>query len=544
MKYFFTIFCFVSALGALAQPEGSVVIETTARPLVIESDKMDAPVQERIQKPEKPQVEFQTPVQPIATAPEPAQLRLPTFKEPIPELYRAGLQAGFGNYRDLILGAFYNSGRNKTGGYSLSATHHSGTGPIKPSGFGETRIAAQGKYNFSNLQAGANLGYTNNTLHYYGGTRLDTAEVDEDSLKQAFNTIDVGVSLKATQPLGEFVTPYGSLHYYNFSGGGAAENYARFSLGAEAPVLSASMRGIFTYTFAGYDFDSTTTNRNILSFGADYIGNYDRINFVAGFRTFSTSGSAEGNFFLYPNLHANVDLVPDRIGVFATFRGDVTPVTLRSLIDSNLFANPGQTLQNKSGYSVSGGISLNAGGKVAARAELGYQKVQGLPFFVSSPVDPPTFSALFDSASILSFDLSGSFRFSEALQAEARLLTRSFSLENLTEAYHMPKFMLQGGLRYKREEKLTLYGGFTSVGKRAATILLDTASQPKLAGYFDLYLGAEYRFTRADGGLTNTSIYLEGLNLLNRKYEEFSAYPVRGILLRGGIKYRLLPDGM
>ena len=52
-----------------------------------------------------------------------------------------------------------------------------------------------------------------------------------------------------------------------------------------------------------------------------------------------------------------------------------------------------------------------------------------------------------------------------------------------------------------------------------------------LKGYVDLYLGAEYRYTK------RFSLFLDVSNLSASKYERWYRYPVQRVLLVGGATY-------
>src|SRR5688572_5937683 len=107
-----------------------------------------------------------------------------------PSVYAGYLRAGFGNYASPLLEGYINSTRDKNKLYGAKFLHHSSArGPVdgNNSGGGETNLSVFGRSFSEAIALSGNAGFNNRTTHFYGYP--DDADVDDDSLKQAYKLI-------------------------------------------------------------------------------------------------------------------------------------------------------------------------------------------------------------------------------------------------------------------------------------------------------------------------------------------------------------------
>ncbi|MCC7318815.1 MAG: TonB-dependent receptor, partial [Bacteroidales bacterium] len=94
-----------------------------------------------------------------------------------------------------------------------------------------------------------------------------------------------------------------------------------------------------------------------------------------------------------------------------------------------------------------------------------------------------------------------------------------------------PEFEAKWSVNYRLNAQWSFETEVIALGERFAAGKVETLFKPiRLKPLVDLNIEATYRFTE------QFSIFVQGNNMLNNRYERFYNYPVQGLQLLGGIK--------
>jgi hypothetical protein len=146
----------------------------------------------------------------LSILPELSNLSIPNRalklkSQPIDKFYGGNLTAGFGNYvTPFVNASLFNKRENKYA-IGINLDHISSrNGPVDKnnSGSSETDMSFESKYYGHKLTVNANLNYRRQMVHYYGYP--EGVEISEDSIKQVYNTYNIGLSLGNTNKKDDF----------------------------------------------------------------------------------------------------------------------------------------------------------------------------------------------------------------------------------------------------------------------------------------------------------------------------------------------------
>ena len=217
--------------------------------------------------------------------------------------------------------------------------------------------------------------------------------------------------------------------------------------------------------------------------------------------------------------------------------------SFRSLTRENPWLTGAPALANTSlMYDVYGGLRGSLSSKLEFDVRVSKQRQKGMPLYVR--VDNAPFgdqmAVVYDRVDIL--DVSGSLHYHvlNELDITGRLDLLTYETQDQPEAWNLPPYRIALGATYDIRDKLVLKAEALFLGQRPALAQVVTDSLgavvetrvQDLDGFLDLYLGAEYRYTK------RLSVFLEVSNLSASKYERWFRYPVQRTLVMGGATYR------
>lgn len=102
------------------------------------------------------------------------------------------------------------------------------------------------------------------------------------------------------------------------------------------------------------------------------------------------------------------------------------------------------------------------------------------------------------------------------------------------QVWHLPAFTYNVEANWTPIKELKIKAGINGVGKRYNRVLENNNLKVKdIAGYSDVFARVDYRF------IGKGRIWLQGTNLLNRKYPIWYGYPAYGLTITGGISIGL-----
>jgi len=152
-----------------------------------------------------------------------------------------------------------------------------------------------------------------------------------------------------------------------------------------------------------------------------------------------------------------------------------------------------------------------------------------------------TFSAVYDNGSIS--EVKGSVQYFplENLVLDGELNFTKYDLDNYEHIYNKPLLKASIGAKYSMLNKKLNLGfkgifmsdrttnAFTHIEVNPLWVSTEKTNE-KVGGFADLNLSAEYKIHK------NFSIFAQGNNLLNTKYQTFNAYKVLRAQILGGVK--------
>ena len=147
---------------------------------------------------------------------------------------------------------------------------------------------------------------------------------------------------------------------------------------------------------------------------------------------------------------------------------------------------------------------------------------------------------IYDAARVLKFGGQISYHNSEKLKLYLRGDFTNYQMDNEQEAWNRPSTEITFGGTYDIADKLIFRADLFYVGKRNSKSLLpvegvvesDGIYKVELPAYFDMNLGAEYRYT------DRLSVFFNVNNVATRKYTKWDNYPVQSLNVLGGATFR------
>ena len=152
-----------------------------------------------------------------------------------------------------------------------------------------------------------------------------------------------------------------------------------------------------------------------------------------------------------------------------------------------------------------------------------------------------TFNTAYDNGTLSEVKASLQYFPLENLALDGEIKFQKYKLDNFSDIYNVPLIRAEIGAKYTMLDKKLLLGfkGFfvsdrTTNSYEAvagpASFNTQESTNTKVGGYADLNLSAEYKIHK------NFSIFANGNNLLNAKYQTFNGYKVLGAQILGGVK--------
>ncbi len=471
-----------------------------------------------------------------------------------PRLTKNSLKVGVSSLFGPLVDFFHSSGQRKDYRFDAHVYHLSSFKNIPdyancPETNTQLNLGLRKFYRYHVLSAGFDAEY--NSLRWYGFKPDDYSlfNYDNDDLKQAFTAIKANVALSSSynsnKKLHHEVKVDG---YYYFDKHNTTEANANLSFDIHknfdvSDMLDYQELGISGGLEYYNTSDSIITNNDLLIEATPYFtGNYNMFNFYVGLN-FNFLNTNKLNFYFYPILNVDINLVPDVFTVFGGITGNVKKHSYYALSNENQWVNP--TIDSRWGrsFTVYGGIRGNITGKVNYSAKISWKSFKNEYFFINASFNPMVFSpfplpfnkfnAVYDNGSVFTIAADVSYILTEKINIEAGVSYMAYSLDSLPEAYQKPGLVANLGFDIKVTKKLSTSIAAYYYGERTAM----NAQNPTLGDItmdqiIDLNAGVGYILT------DKFDIFLNVNNILNQNYQVFNGYPVHGILVMGGFSYR------
>ena len=447
------------------------------------------------------------------------------YREELEKLQNFYFKAGLGNHVLPLVRGVYNSGRNTRGSYGLEFNHLTMTGGTENQSLNLSDVGVFGKYFFKGQQLGARVRYENNNYHQYGYDNADTSFTSREVKRKYQNiTADIGFRNLEENRIGlNYNTDVGLNYLFNDS---VAE--------VEADVVVGFNKNWDEKYHVGIDVEFDIVNLSKpYNYNAILIGGKPYVRFTErgwvidlGLRIKYDGGNDE--FTLMQDLYFERNLIEEKAVFFIGWEKDHDINSYHRFSEINYFIADSIKLMNSTSSDLFFGVKGMLGRRFAYNARFGQLTVKDMPFFINDSTNMKEMLVVYDSsASILNMEVGLVYLYSGNLRIEIGARLRSYKLDDLARPFHKPDLDVNLSGRYKLAKKFSLETQLYYLGKQAA---LDENNQiVNLPAGFDANMALEYHYNKY------FTLYVEGNNLTNQKYQRWYQYPNYGFSIFGGL---------
>jgi hypothetical protein len=490
---------------------------------------------------------------------KPAKLKI---IEPLDKLYSGYVKAAIGMYTTPYLEGYYNSMRSKKRAWGTSLLHHSSLGNIKNIGvnkFNDNHLGGYYKHFFKEHTLKTSLNYDRNSFHYYGfdATNALIPEVyrtTPDTIKQVYNLVSFHSELKSILRDSAKLNHHIGLDY-NFLNGLSNTNEHNLKIGANlfkymgkeeigADVMldfNALQQSIplMTGDSLGDAFLSMNTNNAIFKATPYIFSRGDNWSVKAGLGIYANIGNS-AKFHFYPSVEANYSLFNDIFIPYVGLSGGIKRNSFNSMRLENSFILENAAIQNTNQkLKVYGGIRGSISSKISFNLAILHEEIEGLPIF---GIDATysygnKFTVLYDTLSRTTISGQLAYQKLEKIKVYGKGEYFAYGSGRKEFAWHKPDFKLTLSGTYDLADKILVRANVFVVGNRKtysySAIEGVEATNGKyiynLQPFVDANLGFEYRYNKKLSAFVNFN------NFAGKNYSKWTAYPVQGFNLLGGI---------
>lgn len=557
MKRILPLFAALLPSALLAQTEGQYVIQGIYNPTLVDAQKIDL-------RPEG--IDTILPTLPVSYTLLPAKADIAPRADSLAaaklnvekaqaRLYKGFLKAGYGLYNTPLGELYFDQGRSRKNGYGLHLKHMSSNGGLDdmgPSRYSFNSVDAFYRHIIQKNEASGRLLYDRRRVSYYGypssaaiEDSLNRLEGPKDRLKQFYNDLGFAARVRSLYEDSSRIAHDVALEahsYSNYSG----SRETSFRLSADAGKQEGS-----EYYHATLLIDNNAYRANLGPLGearqnGTIIGLMPSVRTV-GRKYFVRAGvglyldaMGQTTFHFFPQAYAHYALFDNILVPYAGIDGERRRNSFRSLTRENPFLGPGPVLANTSKlFDAYAGLRGSFMNHLGFDVRASFSSSENMALFVNVPNMPfgDRMAVVYDEVDIL--DLSGELTYSpsEDLRLSARMDVYTYTVKVQEEPWNLPPYKLTFAGRYALRDKLVLKAEALFLARRPAfreavpaadSSVVSVSTRTQLDGFLDLYLGAEYRYTK------RLSLALDISNLSASKYERWYRYPVqRGLVMLG-----------
>lgn len=457
-------------------------------------------------------------------------------QEEIPKIYGNYVSAGFGNYTSPFLEAYVTTKRDKEKFYGFKVYHHSfGTGPVddKNSASGNSQVRLFGSTMGRVASVGGFLNYENIGAHFYGYT--PGTDINRELIQQRYSIVSLGGDVR-NSTTGEFDYQLkGSFSYLDDHYAAKESEVAlAFTSAYEVSKTGKILVGSDYFLITRKDAAIEAKPRHLFKVRGGYqfypIENLSITAAAIGVIENDTLGN-DKSLHIYPDLRAAYP-VSESVELYAGITGDMDKVSLHTLARENawLDANIGIFHTNRT-FEFLGGVKGKLG-KMAFGAGLSFSNLKDFYYYQNNATDRSKFITVFDEGNTKRTNLFAEvgFAHADAVRIGLRGDYYGYATGNQPEAWHRPAYRVAFNSSYNVYSKLLFQVDFITQGG-AKALDVDTNTVVELNAALDLNVKASYLLSK------QFTFFLKGNNLLNKDYQLFLNYPVRGLQVMGGITW-------
>lgn len=553
-KYLFICICglpCLTALSAGAQQRTTAKQDSTIKGQTIQITQIYQPEIEQPLKPElipvlpppdtsKPKLQYTVPQQTLSYTYHSVPIRplaLGKLKEVTP--FENYLKAGIGNlssiYLDAGLGSL--SGEQYQTAFHLSHLNQSGKLNNQQSSY--TIFNGSGNYYAADQIFEASLEVRNRRNRFYGYDN-EKYNYGSSALQQSFTDGELTLGMKNAKENDFHINYHPSLTFGlfgdNFSAKEGRVSFnlpAEYELGNPTDSSKAVNAKIFLGVFGNFvHFQNSRTNSG---------NNLVKINPALDVQIKHTKihigvSPAFGNntFYLLPDFSIQTGKLLDHFIFSGGWKADVAQNTYLDLSLTNPFIDNIFPIEQTKSDQIFVGVESSVGKFVTFGGTVSWRKWLNLPVFIndySINPDGKMFQVMF-SPKVQALNLEAYIRYqpSEIIGLSAHGSWYNFYKTTMDKAWGYPMLQLDGLISFHPVKNLFAHAGLTFMDGIYALSAMGTTE--KMPAIFDINAAAEYNI------IPRFSLFLQANNLLNKNYQRWNQYPVYGINIIGGFRFK------
>jgi len=471
--------------------------------------------------------------------------QLPSIRAALPQLestqddiYNHYVKVGFGNYSSPLLVADLNLVTDDTKIFRLNLDHLSfgkGAKDDKNSASAYTGAGINGKVIGESITFSTGVNYSITTDYFYG--YQPGLEIERESIKHKYDFLDamIGIEDNDSDNLVDYdlSVAFESVkdNYSASESGitiGAGFNYAKTIFIDNEVILSK------------YKQTSFELSRSFFRINPFYRLEAGDATIDAGFSFTTISGGAEtfGTSTIFPFARARYS-ISDQVSLFANLDGGMSFNSYADYARENPYLMDDlAVLSSRVNYDFKAGTAIKPTQQFAMTAYVQLQSVKNMGYYQNILPDTTSFEVTYipENTSIVEFGSKMQFEINNDNQIGLNAAILSYSSKVVTDFYNLPTSKVELLGNHKIMDKLSIGWQFNLLGgiKGLQSNGLGTGNETTTAmsAITELNLNLDYQVNDRIGA------FLQFDNILNKNYERYYNYPMRGLQAKAGVSFR------
>ena len=261
----------------------------------------------------------------------------------------------------------------------------------------------------------------------------------------------------------------------------------------------------------------------------------DRLRFEYGFDIFIAQVADESaNMKFYPIIKFSYDVFDNIVIPYFNLGGNVTRQGFRGSVLENRFSSPNLRLQNTASMHGELGVKGTVSSNLSYDLQASFAKIDGMAMFVNDTTSRSfdCFNLVYDSITRTSVKLELGYEITDKLRLSQKTIYNSYTMKNISTAWHKPTWDVSLLAEYKLKEKLKVTSELYMLnGLMGRTYELDQEESVDLGTFLDVNLGVEYNYSN------RLSAFIHLNNLASKSYQRWYNYPRYKFNVYGGFSY-------
>ncbi|WP_127845717.1 TonB-dependent receptor [Psychroflexus aestuariivivens] len=472
-----------------------------------------------------------------------------------PRYFNNYAKVGFGNYTTILAEFFGQLNIDRGKNLDISLSHLSSQGGIEDVVLDDHFSDSELGLNFTSEQRNfiwnSGIEISHRQYNYYGLPNVDDfsdTQISEIDPQQTY----LGLKLLGGINFYNGILDKVDLSFQNFSDDfSSAEQrldiQPQFELPLAQQLLKANLKLDFLNGKFENRFDDTENSINYqylqMSLNPFMSFKIEDLNLKIGTELVYNSDleNSESDFFIYPDLRADLKLNDGAQNVFVGVDGGLEQNTYANFSEINPFVSPTLFVAPSNNmFDAFAGFNTKLLDNLFFSTQINYASTENYALFKNNPrvftaqeieayENGNSFGVVYDDIDVISF--SGEINYEiEDLDLGLFAKYSNYSTDFEAEAWNLPNIELKAFGHYNFTEKWRFGGSLFFVGERNA--FLSPEDVKTLKSFVDLNLSAEYAINK------RLSAFVNGNNLLGNSYERWQNFDVQGIQVLGGLIYQ------